>query len=155
MEEVLEVFKVSPIAIEIGYGVNDRVAAWAALLKTSYLDLGVKPDFICANAFAEANDPGEADWTAFVKGIRDTGLSPETAVLPTFEYQNFGKNLPTLLENRVSGSARFQAIIRHSSGLVIDAPPGYFLYEPSLPTGSLRACWVGCSAWFGGAINVG
>ncbi len=66
-EQILQVFKESPIAIEIGYGVKDRVQAWATLVKTSYLDLGIKPDFICANAFAEQNEPSEADWKVFVK----------------------------------------------------------------------------------------
>jgi hypothetical protein len=128
-ERILDVFKRSPIAIEIGYGVNDRVKAWATLVKTSYVDLGINPVFICANAFAEGNEPSEAEWKDFVKGIRDTGIPKETLVLPTLEYQNFGKNQKTLLANRISVSTRFQAIIRHSGGLVLDAPPGYFLYE--------------------------
>lgn len=128
-EQILDVFKGSPIAIEIGYGVKDRVKAWATLVKTSYIDLGIKPVFICANAFAEGNEPSEAEWKDFVKGVRATGTPKETLVLPTFEYQNFGKNQKTLLTNRVSVSTRFQAIIRVSGGLVLDAPPGYFLYE--------------------------
>lgn len=128
-EHILDAFKGSPIAIEIGYGVKDRVKAWATLVTTSYVALGIKPVFICANAFAEGNDPTEAEWKDFVQGIRDTGIPKDTLVLPTFEYQNFGKNQSTLLANRVSTAARFQAIIRHSGGLVLDAPPGYFLYE--------------------------
>ena len=125
--QVLEVFTNAPVALELGFGGSESsAAAWAAACRQNYLNLGIKPAFIAANAFADDNHPTPAQWTVYMAALRAAGVPAGTLILPTFEFQNFGPNLATLAQNTVSQRADFQAIIRSAGGLVLDTPPGYF-----------------------------
>ena len=125
--QVLEIFSNAPVALELGFGGSESsAAAWAAACRQSYLDLGIKPAFIAANAFADDNHPTPAQWAAYMAALRGAGVPSSTLILPTFEFQNFRPNLATLAQNPVSQRADFQAIIRRAGGMVLDTPPGYF-----------------------------
>jgi hypothetical protein len=121
-KSVQKIFEGSPTAIELGFEPAD---GWAKLLRDSYLKAGIRPDFIAANAFMANNIPTAAGWENYMKTLRGAGLPEYTLILPTFEYANFAKNIPKLLENRVSCRKDFQAIIRTAGGFVLDSPPGY------------------------------
>ena len=119
---VLKIFKDRPAGIELGFEPAD---GWAKLLRDNYLKSGIRPDFIAANAFMANNIPTAAGWETYMKALRGAGLPETTLILPTFEYANFAKNIPKLLENRVTCRNDFQAIIRTAGGFVLDTPPGY------------------------------
>ncbi len=121
-KSVQKIFRDSPAAIELGF---EPAAGWAKLLRDSYLKAGIRPDFIAANAFMANNIPTAAGWENYMKALRGAGLPESTLILPTFEYANFAKNIPKLLENRVTCRKDFQAIIRTAGGFVLDTPPGY------------------------------
>lgn len=125
-EATLKAFAGRPVAIELGFAPGGRAIGWAKRLKSGYLDAGIRPLFIAANAFAENNRPGADQWAAYSKTLRDAGLPDSTLVLPTFEYANFAPNIPGLAENTVTKSPVFQAIIREAGGIVLDTPSGYF-----------------------------
>jgi hypothetical protein len=61
-----------------------------------------------------------------MKALRAVGMPDTTLILPTFEYQNFRKNIQTLAQNHVSGSTWFQGILHQAGGIVLDTPSGYF-----------------------------
>lgn len=115
------------MAIELGFGnTPDAAKAWGSAYQRSYRDLGVRPQFIAANAFAGNNHPTPAQWSAYMNALRAAGVPGHTLILPTFEFQNFRPNLATLAQNCVSERADFQAIIRQAGGIVLDTPAGYF-----------------------------
>jgi len=125
--QVLEIFSNAPVAIELGFGnTPDAAKAWGSAYQRSYRDLGVRPQFIAANAFAGNNHPTPAQWSAYMNALRAAGVPGHTLILPTFEFQNFRPNLATLAQNCVSERADFQAIIRQAGGIVLDTPAGYF-----------------------------
>lgn len=121
-QTALSNFENLPIAIELGF---IPAEAWAERLRTGYLTFGIEPVFIASNAFASGNKPTPEEWGAYIKALRGAGLPDSTRVLPTFEFANFGGNIPTLLDNTVSKREDFQSIIRLAGGIVLDAPPGY------------------------------
>jgi len=124
---VLEVFSNSPVAMELGFGGSKSSAeAWATACRKNYLDPGIKPAFIAANAFADDNHPTPEQWSDYMTALRAAGVPASTLILPTFEYQNFRPNLDTLAQNFVSQRADFQTIIRRAGGIVLDTPSGYF-----------------------------
>ena len=126
-KEVLEVFSNAPVAMELGFGGSTSSAkAWATACQQNYLDAGIKPVFIAANAFAGDNHPTPEQWAAYMAALRAAGVPASTLILPTFEYQNFRPNIATLAQNCVSQRADFQAIIRRAGGIVLDTPSGYF-----------------------------
>jgi hypothetical protein len=126
-QRVLVVFSNAPVAIELGFGgAQSSAEAWAGACQKYYLDLGIKPEFIAANAFAGNNHPTPEQWAAYMAALRAAGVPERTLILPTFEYQNFRPNLATLAQNTVSQRGEFQSIIRLAGGLVLDTPSGYF-----------------------------
>ena len=126
-KQVLGLFSNAPVAIELGFGGSKGSAkAWATACRKNYLDLGIKPAFIAANAFAGNNHPTPDQWADYMTALRAAGVPAGTLILPTFEYQNFRPNLATLAQNLVSLRADFQAIIRRAGGIVLDTPSGYF-----------------------------
>jgi hypothetical protein len=126
-KQVLEIFSNAPVAMELGFGGSKSSArAWATACRKNYLDLGIQPAFIAANAFAGDNHPTPEQWADYMSALRAAGLPASTLILPTFEYQNFRPNLATLAQNFVSQRADFQAIIRRAGGIVLDTPSGYF-----------------------------
>lgn len=125
-QQVIKVFHGAPVALELGFGAGAHAQAWAAACKRSYLDLGLRPVFIAANAFASDNHPTVEQWVAYMHALRAVGVPSTTLILPTFEYQNFRPNLQTLAQNHVSRSAWFQGLVRQASGIVLDTPSGYF-----------------------------
>lgn len=122
----LRIFEGKPIGIELGFAPGGRARGWANRLKSGYLDEGIRPLFIAANAFAENNHPTAEQWRDFSKTLRASGLPESTLILPTFEYANFAPNIPKLLENTVSRNLEFQSILRTAGGIVLDTPSGYF-----------------------------
>ena len=122
-KEVLANFQDLPVAIELGF--NKDPGAWADRLRTGYLELGIKPAFIAANAFSSNRKPKPEQWIAYSQALRDAGLPATTLILPTFEYANFQGNLPTLASNKVSQRKDFQDIITAAGGLVLDSPPAF------------------------------
>lgn len=126
-KQVLTIFSNAPVAIELGFGGSKSSAkAWASACQKSYLAVGIKPQFIAANAFASNNHPTPEQWLDYMAALRAAGVPAGTLILPTFEYQNFRPNLATLAQNIVRQRADFQAIIRHAGGIVLDTPPGFF-----------------------------
>lgn len=119
--KVLRVFHGRPVMIELGFG-----GGWGTALKSNYLARGIRPKFIAANAFANNNHPTAAGWASYTKSLRDAGAPKFTLIMPTFEYQNFGPNIATLLDNEVSKVQVFQDIITVAGGIVLDTPSGYF-----------------------------
>jgi hypothetical protein len=125
--QVLEIFANAPVAIELGFGKTPGAAkSWAGACQRDYLALGVRPQFIAANAFDHNNLPTPEQWSAYADALRAAGVPTNTLILPTFEYQNFRPNLATLSQNCVNERADFQAIIRRAGGIVLDTPAGYF-----------------------------
>lgn len=124
--QVIKVFQGSPVGLELGFGTGAHAEAWAAACKRNYLDLGLRPNFIAANAFAGDNHPTVEQWTGYMKALRTAGVPDTTLILPTFEYQNFRPNIETLPQNHVSNSDWFQGILRQAGGIVLDTPSGYF-----------------------------
>lgn len=122
----LEHFKKTPVALELGFAPGGRAKGWADRLKSGYLDQGIRPLFIAANAFASNNQPTADQWKAYTAMLRGVGLPESTLVLPTFEYANFAPNIPTLSERTVSKTPVFQEIIHSAGGIVLDTPSGYF-----------------------------
>lgn len=122
----LKIFSGKPVGIELGFAPGGRAQGWAARLKSGYLNEGIRPLFIAANAFAENNHPTAEQWTAYSKTLRNAGLPESSLILPTFEYANFAPNIPKLLENTVSRNPEFQSILRTAGGIVLDTPSGYF-----------------------------
>jgi len=122
-KQVLSNFTGKPIAIELGF--REGASAWAARLQSAYLDQGILPDFIAANAFDQNNRPVPREWRHYTEALRGTSLPATTLILPTFEYANFGMNRETLSRNTVTLREDFQEIIRAAGGLVLDVPPGY------------------------------
>jgi len=126
-KQVLEIFSNAPVAIELGFGGSkSSAAAWAKACRNNYLNPGIKPAFIAANAFAGNNHPTPEQWADYMTALHSAGVPESTLILPTFEYQNFRPNLATLAQNVVSQRADFQAIIRRAGGIVLDTPSGYF-----------------------------
>jgi hypothetical protein len=126
-KQVLGIFSNAPVALELGFGGSKSSAkAWATACRKNYLDLGIKPAFIAANAFASDNHPTPEQWAAYMAALRAAGVPTTTLILPTFEYQNFRPNLATLAQNVVSQNGVFQAIIHRAGGIVLDTPSGYF-----------------------------
>lgn len=133
--QVLAIFAGRPIGIELGYGAGNAAQAWAGRCKTGYLDLGIRPAFITANAFDGNNLPTVEGWKNYTATLRQQGVPEATLILPTFEYANFGPNVATLSQNMVSQRTDFQAIVSVAGGLVLDCPPGYFFArEPGYHT---------------------
>lgn len=125
--QTLEIFSNAPVAMELGFGgAQSSAAAWASACQRNYLALGIRPEFIAANAFASNNHPTPEQWSAYMVALRAAGVPANTLILPTFEYQNFRPNLATLAQSGVSRQPVFQAIIRAAGGIVLDTPPGYF-----------------------------
>lgn len=125
-QQVLAHFTGHPVGIELGYGASHAAQAWAARCKTGYLDLGIRPTFITANAFAGNNLPTVEGWKNYTAALRQQGVPEATLILPTFEYANFAPNIATLAQNMVSQRPDFQAILGLAGGIVLDCPPGYF-----------------------------
>lgn len=124
---MLAVFSNSPVAVELGFGGSPKSAeAWAKSWQRSYQTFGIEPKFIAANAFANNNHPTPEQWVAYMAALRGAGVTTNTLILPTFEYQNFGPNRATLAQCMVSKQLVFQAIIRRAGGIVLDTPPGFF-----------------------------
>jgi arylsulfatase A-like enzyme len=121
---VLQLFKDRPVAIELGFAPSSQ--AWAECYRRAYLSYGILPRFIAANAFAGNNHPTPEQWQDYSARLRQVGLPKSSLVLPTFEYANFGPNIPTLAHNKVSDRLDFQQILSEAGGLVIDSPSGYF-----------------------------
>lgn len=125
-QQVINLFQGSPVGLELGFGAGARANAWDAECKRQFFDLGVRSDFIAANAFADNNHPTVEQWAGYMKALRANGAPPTMLILPTFEYQNFRQNIQTLAQNHVSQSAWFQGILRQAGGIVFDTPSGYF-----------------------------
>ncbi|TAN36837.1 MAG: hypothetical protein EPN23_07645 [Verrucomicrobia bacterium] len=125
-QQVLAHFAGHPVGIELGYGTGHAAQAWATRCKTGYLDLGIHPTFITANAFDGNNLPTVEGWQNYTAALRQQGVPEATLILPTFEYANFGPNIATLSKNMVSQRTDFQAIISLAGGIVLDCPPGFF-----------------------------
>ncbi len=125
-QQVIKVFHGAPVGLELGFGAGAHAEAWASACKTHYLDLGLRPVFIAANAFAGDNHPTVEQWAGYMKALRAAGVPETTLILPTFEYQNFRPNIQTLAQNCVSRSSWFQGILRLAGGIVLDTPSGYF-----------------------------
>tara|TARA_R110002124_G_scaffold260866_1_gene426818 strand:+ start:1568 stop:2479 length:912 start_codon:yes stop_codon:yes gene_type:complete len=123
--QLINVFKGSPIAIEIGYDRTGKVN-WPHWLKGAYIDLGINPHFVTVNAFAERNIPTPSDWKKIHDLLKEV-TPKETLILPTFEFANFGKYRNRLVTDRLSNSANFQNIVSTSGGLTLDVPPLVFL----------------------------
>ncbi|MEM9416211.1 MAG: hypothetical protein AAGA29_12160 [Planctomycetota bacterium] len=121
--QALTLFADRPVAIELGFHPID---GWPALYRRAYLPHGIAPAFIAANAFAGNNLPTPEQWARYTRGLREAGVGDDTPILPTFEYANFGENLPTLPDNLLSGRDDFQQIVLDAGGLVLDTPPQYF-----------------------------
>jgi hypothetical protein len=119
---VLQIFKVNPIAVEMGFGSGN---AWGKLYEKYYLPYGVKPVFIAANAFAKNYHPTAEQWRTYSAELRGHGIPGTTLILPTFEYPNFAPNIPSLSKNKVSTVLVFQEIIQAAGGIVLDTPPNY------------------------------
>lgn len=121
-KRVLEIFQGAPAAVELGFGSGNT---WGLRYERYYLADGVKPVFIAVNAYARGNQPTVEQWRTYSAELRGHGIPGTTLILPTFEYQNFGPNVPTLSKNKVSSVAVFQDIIRAAGGIVLDTPPQY------------------------------
>jgi hypothetical protein len=121
-KRVLEIFQGAPVAVEVGFGSGNK---WGQIYERYYLAYGVKPVFIAVNAYARGNQPTLEQWRTYSTELRGHGISGTTLILPTFEYQNFRPNVPTLSKNKVSSVAVFQDIIRAAGGIVLDTPPSY------------------------------
>ena len=125
--QVVVIFSNAPVAMELGFGGSSSGArAWALACQRNYLALGIAPQFIAANAFANNNHPTAEQWLGYMAALRAAGVSAKTLILPTFEYQNFAPNRATLAQCVVSRQPVFQAIIRAAGGIVLDTPPGFF-----------------------------
>lgn len=140
-KQALTNFSGRPVAIELGF--TEGAEAWAERLKSGYLALGIKPCFIAANAFAGDHKPTVEQWAKYSKTLRAAGLPAATLILPTFEYANFGGNIPTLRDNMVSGRKDFQGIIRLAGGIVLDSPPKYAFAREE----NYRAWLVDAALW--------
>lgn len=125
-EAVVRHFAGAPVGVELGFGVGDHARAWGKVWREKYAGHGLRPAFIAANAFANNNQPTAAQWRDYRAALHAAGVAETTLILPTFEYQNFRPNIPTLAENTVTRSPVFQEIIRAAGGLVLDTPCGYF-----------------------------
>lgn len=125
-EAVVRHFVGAPVAVELGFGVGDHARAWGKLWRENYAPHGFRPAFIAANAFAQNNQPTAAQWRDYSASLRAAGVPEATLILPTFEYQNFRPNIPTLAEHTVTRSPVFQEILRAAGGIVLDTPSGYF-----------------------------
>lgn len=121
--QALALFAGRPIAVELGFNPID---GWPGLFQREYLPFGIEPAFIAANAFDRNNRPTPEQWARYSRGLREAGVGDATRILPTFEYANFGENLPTLSENHLSTREDFQAIVQAAGGIVLDTPPQYF-----------------------------
>lgn len=118
-------FAGAPVALELGFGLGDHAHTWGKRFREGYLALGIKPAFIAANAFDKNNQPTAEMWRDYMTALRAAGVPETTLILPTFEYQNFRPNIPTLAAHTVTLSPVFQAIIRTAGGIVLDTPSGY------------------------------
>ena len=125
-QAVVRHFATAPVAVELGFGVGDHAHAWGKLWREKYSGHGLRPVFIAANAFANNNQPTADQWRDYMAALRAAGVPGSTQILPTFEYQNFRPNIPTLSDHTVSRSPVFQEIIRTAGGIVLDTPSGYF-----------------------------
>lgn len=123
--QVVELFTDLPAAIELGFRPDGDHRVWAKILRSVYLDAGLNPDFIAANAFDNNNQPTVEQWLLYTEALRKVGLADRCKVLPTFEYANFAANIKTLLGNTVSKRSDFQEIIALAGGIVLDSPSGY------------------------------
>ena len=125
---VLHVFEHAPVALELGFGANpDGAGRWASACRQNYVDQGIRPVFVAANAFDGNAHPTLAQWKTYTLALRTVGGLPATTlVLPTFEYANFGPNIPLLTTNKLSQSPLFQSLVKEAGGIVLDAPCGYF-----------------------------
>ncbi len=119
---LLATFEGAPVGVELGFG---NAEAWARHFSKAYHAAGIRPDFITVNCFDKDNKPTLDGWKAYTARLRkECGEKPY--IFPTFEYANFGPNIPTLRERFLSKDKGFQSIVRHSKGIVIDCPPDYF-----------------------------
>lgn len=119
---ILEIFVGRKIAIELGFGSG---LAWGELYLRLYGIYNLAPTFIAVNAFAHNNVPTVSDWIAYTAQLRAHGVPNSTLILPTFEYQNFAKNISMLSRTKVSESETFQKLIVAGGGLLLDTPSGY------------------------------
>lgn len=124
--QVVDLFRDRPVAIELGFKSGDGAQAWATALRRNYLDQGIRPQFIAANAFSSNRVPTPELWRAYTAALRQAGLAESCLVLPTFEYANFMPNRATLEQNTIRRRPDFQAIAKDAGGIVLDTPPGYF-----------------------------
>lgn len=124
---ILTVFQGRPIGIELGFIPDSDL--WPQLFQREYLAYGITPTFITVNAFDKDNVPTVAQWLDFMQRMRAHGTPASTLIFATFEYQNFGQNLPTLAQHKVSETPSFQQMITASGGLTLDTPPGYALFR--------------------------
>jgi arylsulfatase A-like enzyme len=123
--ELLRLFADRPVAIELGFRPSPE--AWATRYRTGYAALGITPDFICANAFDSNHRPTLDAWRRYTETLRKEGGVPDrTRILPTFEYANFGPNIPLIATTKVSQTPEFQQLIQAAGGLALDVPSGYF-----------------------------
>lgn len=123
-DQIIKIFAGRRVAVEIGYD-GSSPGGWINAYMSNYHNLGLRPDYITANAFAEDNLPDVADWKNWIASFRKAGVESGTRILPTFEYQNFKDNIPTLMQNTVSLRTDFQEIIAASDGITLDTPSGY------------------------------
>jgi hypothetical protein len=108
--------------IEMGFSTNNYTARQNAY-RNRYLDRGIRPEFITVNAYSSARVVDVEDWRKTVEAYRNLGVSSETAIYATFEYQNMPEYWTTLENNYVSDRIDFQQVIEISGGMTLDIPP--------------------------------
>lgn len=123
--DILKTFSGKPVMVEIGYSETTPQSRLNNYIN-EYHNRGIRPDFVTCNAFASGNVTTPEKWDAWIKSFRAAGVAETTKILPTFEYQNFPGNIPTLSSNKVSQRDDFQKLITRSGGLVLDTPSAVF-----------------------------
>lgn len=119
---IIDIFRGSPVAVELGFGSG---AAWGRIYQTRYLAYGIRPNIIMSNAFSNNHMPTLDEWHRYAAGLREHGVPDGTLILPTFEYQNFGVNIPSLAAHMVSQWRAFEDIDNDAGGLALDTPSEY------------------------------
>lgn len=119
---IIELWKDHKWGIEMGHSTNNYTSRQNAY-RTRYHNRGIRPAYITVNAYSSARVVGVEDWRKTVQAYRDLGISAETAVYATFEYQNMPDYWTTLENNYVSDRTDFQQVIEISGGMTIDIPP--------------------------------
>jgi hypothetical protein len=123
-DQIIKLFDGRPVMVEIGYN-SANPNQWLTGFLRTYYDLGLRPEFVTANAFDKGKIPDPVAWKDWIESFRTAGVAAETKILPTFEYQNFRENIDTLPQNTVSLRTDFQDIITASGGITLDTPSGY------------------------------